>query len=209
MDFSFKNYKAKFVIPIAIGLSLLIDYLITNCLVPLLKEYVDCGERIIRIPGNATIIGSIFVFYDKVLWKIWGFKELVNVPNLNGRFRGKINYVFDEKPGETECAVEIKQTASKIKIHCYFKGQEGISTDSISLVENVVLRDDDYHLYLFYLNSGSKEDGSLDSHEGANYLKVIGPNHKKLKGHYFTNRLKQTKGRMEVNFETKKLKGEF
>jgi len=81
------------------------------------------------------------------------------------------------------------------------------------LVEDIRLEEDGFFdVYLFYQNSGTKQNNGLDCHEGANKLRFI-PAKKgkrsKLIGHYFTNRQIQTRGEIEATFVSKKIEGKF
>ena len=132
---------------------------------------------------------------------------------MSGRYVGKISFTFDDKPNEKDCVIEITQNASRIKICSYFNNANQEKTSSVSLVEDIKKGDDGFFtIYLFYLNKGSKGDGKLDSHEGANELKFIcsdASKVKRLEGHYFTDRQVQTRGKIEAIFESKTLKGKF
>ncbi len=207
---NFKYYKTAPLITIILMLAGAIDYILQKLIVPFLT---DNGIDFLRAPGNAAIIASIFILYDHFLWKVPIFNLLIKVPNMNGRYTGKIKYEFINKSFEKPCMVEIAQTASKIKIHSYFEKDNDEKTCSISIVEDIQKAEDGFFdIYLFYQNHGSKKDGKLDSHEGANKLRYF-PSRKnkksKLTGHYFTNRNIQTRGEIEVLYKCKKLKGEF
>ena len=99
------------------------------------------------------------------------------VPNMAGRYKGKVKFEWEGKLGEKPCFIEVTQTASKIKVHTYFSDGVNENTSSKSLVEDIKLEEDGfYDVYLFYLNSGSKQNGGLDCHEGANKLRFF-PGH--------------------------------
>ncbi|KAB2815600.1 Cap15 family cyclic dinucleotide receptor domain-containing protein [Phaeocystidibacter marisrubri] len=166
-------------------------------------------------PATTALLLVILGLYDRFLWKLPLFQYMVDVPNMNGRYKGNLNYTFNGKPGSPECTIEIVQTASKIKICTYTKNHLGTVTESTSVAESIVKDESDfYSIYFFYQNGGTKESNQLDSHEGANFLKFIPANNRhnrlaKLKGHYFTNRQTQTKGEIEAEFEGNELKREF
>ena len=221
MEFTLRYYKTQPLVIIIIVLASAIDLIIANLMIPLLEclnNENSLGENfyVIRAPTNTALIVSILALYDNYLWKYGIFKLLVNVPNLNGRYKGVLNSSFTDKPIYTYA--EIKQTASKIKIQFYFKDGNNQETSSKSLIENIELADDGfYRLYLFYLNTGTTGNGNLDCHEGANVLKYIPENNKgsnkkpaELIGHYFTNRKPcQTRGNLKYEFEDKQRKGYY
>lgn len=210
MKFSLKYYNPSITISVILILAGLIDFFYQRCLYPYISENIESFEGIIRGPSNATIIGAFLYIHNKFLWKLPIFKLLVRIPDMNGRYKGSINYVFKKQNGTKECVIEIKQDASNIKVNSYFKNDTNESTYSESIIEDIKEKDGFYNVYFFFQNSGTKSERSLDSHEGANILKFL-PNGgtPKLKGHYFTNRLTQTKGEIEVLFESKIRKGEF
>ncbi|MEI7491301.1 MAG: hypothetical protein WCK92_07880 [Bacteroidota bacterium] len=208
---NFKYYKTTYLITVVILLAGLLDWSIGTFLIPLLKN--NHLEYLIRIPSNAAIIGGLLILYDQFLWKCPIFSFLVSVPDMNGRYTGNIHYRWKNEAQSKDCVVEINQTASKIHVRSFFNNENRQRTESRSFIETIEKGDDgNYSIYLFYSNGGSKTDGKLDTHEGANMLKYLPKTTKtrsKLTGYYFTNRQKQTKGEIEVVFESKKRKGEF
>lgn len=208
---TFKYYKTYYLIAVVIVLSSLLDWSIEELLIPLLKNYHL--EYFIRIPSNATIIGGLLVLYDQFLWKFPIFKLLVRVPDMNGRYKGKIHYKLKNESRSKDCIIEIHQTASKIHVRSFFNSEDDQKTESQSFIETIEKGSDGkYSIYLFYSNGGSKKDGILDTHEGANMLKYLPQtkdNPSKLIGYYFTNRQKQTRGEIEVVYESNNKKGEF
>ena len=207
---NFKYYKTSRLILVIILLAISIDFLLNELIVPFLKSK---GIEFFRAPGNVAIIAMILAFYDKFLWRFPFFNLLVSVPHIAGRYKGIIKYEFQGISDEKECCIEVKQSASKIKIHSYFNNDENEKTDSKSLIEDIRLEEDGFFdIYLFYINNGNKMNSTLDCHEGANKLRYI-PASKgrkaQLFGHYFTNRQIQTRGEIEAEFESHHLKGKF
>jgi hypothetical protein len=207
---NFKYYKTGYLISLIILLASILDWSIGTYILPLLSNN---HLEFLRIPSNAAIIGGLLMLYDQFLWKWPLFNLLVIVPDMNGRYIGKINYTFNKDACSKECVVEIHQTASKIHVRSFFNSENGQRTDSRSFIEAIAKGHDGiYSIYLLYSNGGSKADRKLDTHEGANvlnYLKQTTKSPSKLIGYYFTNRQKQTKGEIEVVFESKEIKGIF
>lgn len=205
-----KYYRVAPLISVILLLAVGLDMLLEDWIVPFLQSH---GVGFMRAPGNATIIGSILILYDKVLWKYPILNLMVKTPYMAGRYEGFISYEWNNKSERKNCVVEVVQTASKIKMFFYFNNGQDQKTISHSLVEEIRQEDDgNFGVYMFYINGGSKKDGVLDCHEGANQLRYL-PGGKKQKakliGHYFTNRNIQTRGEMEVDFFSKKIKGKF
>ena len=133
MEFTLRYYKAKPLVVIILLLASAIDNIIANFLIPLFEclnneNSLDEILYVIRAPTNTALIVSILALYDNYLWKHRFFKHLVNVPNLNGRYKGVLNSSYTDKP--IYSFAEIKQTASKIKIQFYFKDGNNQETSS-------------------------------------------------------------------------------
>ncbi|GMN11365.1 hypothetical protein MTsPCn9_10280 [Croceitalea sp. MTPC9] len=207
---SFKYYKTSWLIPVILILAAGLDFAIVEWLIPVLKER---DMDFLRAPTNVALITGFLKVYDKYLWRFKGLNFLVNVPNMSGRYKGCVKYEWDKKKEKKPCFIEIKQTASKIKINGYFNDDNEESTDSYSLVEDIRLGEDTFYwIYFFYTNGGHKINATLDDHEGANVFKYLPAEiggKAKLKGYYFTNRTVQTRGAIEAEYETNKLKGTF
>ncbi len=209
---SFKFYKSTPLIISIIILSGLIDYAVGHWISPFLADHLSPKSHF-RVPTTVSLLGMFFILFDNLLWKLPVFNLLMAVPNIAGRYKGKVKFEWDGKSGEKDCFIEVTQTASKIKVHTYFSDGVNENTSSKSLVEDIKHEEDGfYDVYLFYLNSGSKQNGGLDCHEGASKLRFF-PGHNgsatQLKGHYFTNRQIQTRGEIETVFVSKKLEGKF
>jgi hypothetical protein len=204
MKLSLRYYKTNLLIATILALAFGIDMSFE-----LIQNYFDRHtDFILRAPTNAAMITSLLFLYDRYLWRYPVLNKLIYVPNLNGRYVGCIEYEWDRTSQEMECAVEIIQTASSIQIHTYFKSEKHENTYSQSLVEDIRFEKGQHSIYFFYFNAGTTINSDLDCHHGANYLRVIlneESSPKRLTGNYFTNRSTQTKGKIEVNFESRKL----
>jgi hypothetical protein len=201
---SLKHYRATPLIIFILMLATTIDWLFG-------KIAPHLHDHIIRAPSNAAIIGLILTAYDKWLWKLKVLGLLVTVPNLNGRYRGSLMSSYDGNSVEKECVIEIFQTASKTTIYLFAKNQQKEQSYSKSVSDVIHDNEDNQHQLLFrYYNYGS-DDKKLNGHEGFNQLKVDRKKDGtiKLKGHYFTNREPQTRGKISVKFESHRRKQRF
>ncbi len=209
---TFKYYKTTPLIITIIILSGLVELCVGKWINPFLTQYLPIGSHL-RVPTTVSILGLMFIFYNQYLWKLPFFNLLMDVPNISGRYEGKVKYVWNEVNSEKKCFTEIIQTASKIKIHTYFSDGANENTFSKSMVEDIKQEEDGFFdVYLFYQNSGTKQNGGLDGHEGANKLRFLpgkDGNSNQLIGHYFTNRQKQTRGEIEGTLISKQLQGKF
>jgi hypothetical protein len=209
---TFKYYKTVPLITTILILSGLVELCVGNLINPCLANYLPVGNHF-RVPTTVSILGLLFFIYNQYLWKIPVFKLLMSVPDISGRYEGKVKYEWEGIKNEKKCFIEVVQTASKIKVQTYFSDGVSENTCSKSLVEDIKQEEDGFFdIYLFYLNSGTKQNGGLDCHEGANKLRFI-PRGKtvnnQLIGHYFTNRQVQTRGEIEAIQISKKLNGKF
>jgi hypothetical protein len=206
MQFSLKYYKPELLIPFV----LILAYILDTIMLILIEQFPRI--EIIRAPSNPALIAMFLGIHNKYLWHLSGFNYLVRVPDMRGRYSGKIKYIWDGQESSKECKVEIIQTASTVSVRCYFNNEEDEKTSSKSLVEEIREEDGFFYLYFFYLNSGTLENDKLDCHEGVNtfkYIPATTDKKAKLTGNYFTNRQIQTRGIIDVLFESKKLNGEF
>lgn len=209
---TFKYYKTTALIITIIILSGLIEICVGKWINPFLAQHLSVGSHF-RVPTTVSILGIFFFLYNQYLWKFPVFNFLMDVPDMTGRYEGKVKYVWNGANGEKKCFIEVIQTASKIKIHSYFSDGVNENTSSKSLIEDIKQDEDGFFdIYLFYLNSGTKQNGGLDCHEGANKLRFIPSkdgSSNKLIGHYFTNRQTQTRGEIEGTLISKHLQGKF
>ena len=148
------------------------------------------------------LVATLLGFYDKWLWKFPVLNLLVRIPNLNGEYEGTVEYHWDGENQNKRCNLQIQQTASFIKIKCFFE-REGENETSSESKKTFFDTDEmgNYSLYFYYGNKGSCKDGdTLDQHEGMTILEVTKKDKDiKLEGYYFTNRNPQTKGRIKVS----------
>lgn len=209
---TFKYYRTTPLIVTIIILSGLVELIVGNYINPFIAQYLSVGSHF-RVPTTVSLLGLLFYIYNQFLWKVPVLKLLMDVPDISGRYEGKIKYEWDGVNNEKKCFIEVIQTASKIKVHTYFSDGVNENTSSKSLVEEIKQDEDGFFdIYLFYLNSGTKLNGGLDCHEGANKIRFIpGRSGKKnqLSGHYFTNRQTQTRGEIEAILISKDLQGKF
>lgn len=209
---SFKYYKTTPLIITIIILSGLIELIVGNYINPFIAQYLSV-ESHFRVPTTVSLLGLLFYIYNQFLWKMPVLKLVMDVPDISGRYEGKIKYEWDGVNNEKKCFIEVIQTASKIKVHTYFSDGVNETTSSKSLVEEIKQDEDGFFdIYLFYLNSGTKQNGGLDCHEGANKIRFIPGRRGKMNqliGHYFTNRQTQTRGEIEAILISKELQGKF
>ena len=148
-----------------------------------------------------TLIFAFLFVYDKWLWKYPILGLLVRVPNITGEYTGSVEYSLDGRKQSKACALEIRQSASHIKVRCTF-GCPG-DTQTTSDSKEALFTEDElggYKLLFYYENYGSQlKRDILDPHYGFNILDVKRVNGEiRLEGIYFTNRNPQTRGNLTV-----------
>lgn len=189
---NFNNYK---VVPLTIIIALSWTVFAKS-----LSFFWDYG--VLQGFAPTALVIAILYCYDRWLWKLPVFSWLVNVPNLNGKYRGSVEYHWDGKNQKKECTLEIRQTASHIKVDGEFSKKNENDTTSESKLAFFTMDNTGAHkLYIYYQNEGSGVAGdTLNQHEGFEVLRVKEEDNRNitLTGYYFTNRDPQTKGRINL-----------
>lgn len=143
-------------------------------------------------------------------WKWYWLKWLVNVPDISGRYSGKLTSSYPDasnRPVIKECVLEIKQSASAIHIRGYF-GDEGTfenTSTSVSVSEELVKEKDGFFtLYYIFSNESQPLQVQLKNHAGTSKFKYY-PDIRQLNGDYYNQRTNY--GTIMVSFEQEELLG--
>lgn len=208
----FRYYKPKMLLYTIIILSI-----IYGIILHLTSDFINgfLTKPYIHYPTVSTLIVLTLLLIDKYGIKTALLKKIFWIKDISGRYEGKIKYknfktgIEEEKP----CFLEIEQSASKISIQTYFDfkyTQTSEKTTSKSIVTSIVSDGfENQQLVFTYHNSGSTVKG-LHSSNGTNILSIIERNNNLfLEGLYYTDKEPQTKGEMNVEFKSKKLKRKF
>lgn len=161
--------------------------------------------------STVSLISLMLLLIDKYLWKCSFMKWLIDIPNLNGRYEGELVSSYRDDLGNNikkRCIIEIKQTASEIKIFSYYSdlNSDKQTSCSYSVLEEIISRDDNvFKLYYVYDNKAEILN-ELSDHSGTCILQYYS-NEKKLEGEYYNARA--YKGNIKVSFKEKKLKGKL
>jgi hypothetical protein len=211
---NFKYYKTEFLIIFIVGLYIPCSFL-SDWLESFFKAWtmVDGIIKMSHSFSTLTLMSIGFIFVNEVGWKLRAFKWLVNIPNMNGRYKGRlISTYIDPRTGHPvtkECVIEIKQNASKIHLSSYFsdEGATAPSSSSHSVSEQLVREESGFFkLYYIYVNDTGFLDGEVRNHTGTSYF-LYYPDIKTLKGDYYNQRL--NKGEFSVAFQQRKRLGRF
>jgi hypothetical protein len=190
---NFKYYKPEKLILIIIGLtvifggiSMFIHHTIAG--LPEVPQYLILFTDSFTVP---FFIGITLHFINKKWWKYKNFAWLVNIPDLNGRYVGKLvsSYIIEGTTDNVilDCVLEIKQTASSIHISGYFGKieEEYISSSSNSVSEEIVLeRNGFFKLFYIFTNEPGGISDQLNNHIGTAKFSYL-PDKKTLDGIYY------------------------
>jgi hypothetical protein len=153
------------------------------------------------------LTGLSLLLIDRIGWKKEWMGWLIELPDLNGRYFGKLESSHLDKhgyPTKIEFAVEIVQNASSIHISSYYDNPETKAhSESHSKVEHIEKQHNGaFKLFYAYSNQPGVLLGDLNEHNGTASL-IYYPDIKKLKGTYYNQR--GNKGSFEATFESSKL----
>ncbi|RYY70760.1 MAG: hypothetical protein EOO13_05450 [Chitinophagaceae bacterium] len=205
----FKYYKSERLILFIIALALLLGFIVTAYIHPLIEHLNEPFHSIILYTEMFTVpffMTIIFFYIDKRGWKNNLFKWLVDIPNLSGRYEGKIisSYLIDGKNVEISFAVEIVQTSSSIHISSYYLNPElSEYTSSYSVIEQIEKQKNGaFKLYYLYSNMPGKLNTILTQHDGTAYATYLA-DIKQLDGGYYNSR--RNTGEFKANWVNKEL----
>ncbi|TDD94124.1 Cap15 family cyclic dinucleotide receptor domain-containing protein [Flavobacterium cellulosilyticum] len=205
---NFKYYKSKSLILFIIILSIVYSQLSKELdqLLPTDSTFREIWKYV-DLFSTFSLLFLTLLFINEIGWKWKLFKWLVDIPNLNGRYEGTLESTYQTNGANTikDCAIEITQTASKIKILSYYGDPETENqTSSGKSVSEEIYKEVDgfFIIYHIYLGEPNKLETHLNVHSGSSSMKYH-PDEKKLIGNYYNDRT--NKGKLEVTFKQKKL----
>jgi len=207
---NFRYFEAKNLIIFVIILSIIFSWLSNELdkLLPTVSTFKEIWKYL-DLFSTVSLLFLTLLFIDKVGWKWKFFKWLVDIPNLNGRYEGTLESIFQSNGANTikDCAIEIKQTASKIKVFSYYgdPGTNNQTSTGYSHCEEIVHEEDGFFsVYHVFSNEPGTLQTQWNNHHGAFYMKYY-PDIKLLDGNYFNDR--PNKGTVKVIFKQNKLLG--
>jgi len=154
----------------------------------------------------AFIAACLFII-NEYLWRFPWMKWLVDIPDLNGRYKGELVSSYVGPNGQQvrkECVIEIIQNASGIHVYSYHadKGSRLQTSMAYSIVEEIVKeKNGSFKLYYLFANEPDSMIEALHKHNGTVQLTYLADK-KQLVGEYYNHRL--NKGTMDLTFEGKK-----
>ena len=208
---NFKYYKTSTLIPFILVMGVIYGVL-SGLIQESLKENAILNQinDYIGIFSTIGLITLTLVFINQIGWKWNIFKWLIDIPNLNGRYKGELISSFSTVDGNhviKDCVLEIKQSASSIHIFSYF-GDKGINNQSsraYSVSEEIIQETNGlFQIFYIFTNEPDTLHTQLNNHLGTTKLKYY-PDNKTLDGDYY-NQIKNI-GTIKVTFEQKQLLG--
>lgn len=157
-----------------------------------------------------SVLGTmvlLYLLFDNYLWKWNFFRKIrfIDIPDLNGRWKGVIKSSFQNHETELPAVIEIQQTSSKIFIAMYLQ-----ESSSKSLVAGFVKGDDNQPEIHYEYENIPKADAkhSMRIHFGTAQLRYCADKAYFLDGHYYSSaRDRATYGTMKFQREGFKLLG--
>jgi len=215
---NFNNYKPKILVRTILGLTallFLIVQLISNNgsfnLNLLFKE-------IFKSAVPVGIILAVFEFYNKTLWKYPLLNRMIQIPNIEGSYSGKlISTHIDFKTKQLvskDCVIEIKQTGTDFSVYGYFAYDDEDETSSVSESLSYSLLSEGkekMELAYYYINKPRKKRdkyGDLNQHNGSGILCWNKYNPETINVEYF-NKDRNSKGHIQLTKISNDLKGKF
>lgn len=219
MDINFKHYHSGKLVTTLFVLLITCTALV-NWLGPIIGTYIppsfaaslDNIKEHINVLSPTFLVALIMAWINKSFWKFSVMSWLVDLPNLNGRYKGTLtsSWIDTEKNSvisskSMDCIYEIKQDASKLVINTYFR-EQGKSSESSkgTMISGEIVKqaDDSFKIYFIFDNTPDILDKAKGAHRGASVFTYY-PDKKQLKGDYFNDR--RNIGTIDVTLVGKKL----
>jgi hypothetical protein len=206
---NFRYFKPDRLILLIIGLSVIFGFASTF-IHHFVSELAEPFKNLILYTDSFTVPFFVFLIIfliNKYGWKNSKFKWLIDIPNLNGRYLGKLtsDYEVIKSPNIMDCVIEITQTASEIHIFGYFGdiSTNFVSSSSQGISAELSKENNDlFKLYYVFANETSGMPAKFNNHTGTASFNYY-PDKKMLDGVYY-NKLKNT-GTIKVTFQQEAL----
>lgn len=145
----------------------------------------------LQAPSALGLYGALYGAFDRKLWYRAFFRRtgIIKVPDLRGRWHGRITTSFDEHATQHEVDVSIFQTWTRLVVEL-----DGKDSRSHSLVAGLVVEDNPVPILSYqYLNEpGPSAKSTMVIHYGTVLLRLIDAT--SLQGEYYSGRGRETFG---------------
>ncbi len=187
------------------ALSVGFSYALNAMLQAISTKHPSSWYFLIDTVGAIGAYGLLYKLFDLYLWKYLPWKAFgtVDVPNIEGRWKGEIFSSYDGRNSPIESVLEIKQTFSQVKVCMYMK-----KSYSYSLVAGFVKEQtEETTLHFEYLNiPNDQASDTMSPHFGTAFL-VLHSDTNKIYGEYYNSPRfsRGHAGRYEFKFHQKVL----
>jgi hypothetical protein len=149
-------------------------------------------------PSAFFIFGVLYWAFAKYCWKwrLWRRLDIVEVPDLNGRWKGHLKTSFDSHENRHAIEVEVKQHWTKMSVHL-----EAKKSFSYSVTASLLVNDPRGILLCYqYINEPKSATASseMSMHRGTTYLRL---SEHALEGHYYAGRSRENHGYIKIEKE--------
>ena len=165
---------------------------------------------VFEAPTTVVLLLLMFWIFNEVLWKFYPIRKIFNLPNINGRYEGKLTSTYTEtheQNGTYKIALEIKQSLTSISVFLYTE-----RSCSHSLIASIGRNSNHNHELMYvYQNrtSAMNSDADMRDHRGVAFLEIFDEG-KTIVGNYFNNpRERGRYGKMNLTKKQCSLKGKF
>lgn len=200
------RYKVEYrIVVLCILLSVLLSPMVHSLWNEFVKKYPFISEYVSRLDFVGILVSPMTIailypciksLFKNFLWRKKFFVRILEVPNLNGKWKGILHSTFDSGK-EVPMILTIKQNWEEMSCHCVFPDTNSTSE---ALVINLDISDSSIPKLMFkYQNqSYNSAETLLQPHTGYNELTIEGT---RIKGIYFTNRSPQTNGTIDLTLD--------
>lgn len=214
---NFKYYKTvpliSFIIVLAV-LGALMNYgvgkLFESGTVPgILADVLGIGSIVAYTTVGLVIVNRWGWVWKLKSWKVFGW--LIDLPDLRGRYSGKLISNFQEngQKKEMNCVIEITQTGSEVKVFSYYHDPltNQDSSTSTSIVEEIIKEANGlFKVHFMFSNKPGTHQEQLMDHDGTAWI-LYYPDVKKIKMEYYNKR--GNNGNADAVFEQSEVLGRF
>lgn len=164
----------------------------------------------LKVGVMTTVIGLLWLVYDKSLWKMPFFRGmgwLCSTPNLNGRWEGVVDRDGENSPHPF--VMEISQTMTKIKFYTYTRRSKGESI-AVKIVKDEL--GEKYKLIAYWrTRAANREDSAkFEEFNGVSVIDLsLSEKESRMSDFYFTDRYPHTRGKTDLKWVGEKKIGRF
>lgn len=134
-----------------------------------------------------------FRVFDEYLWKCSLFSPIVKAPNLNGKWKGKLDSSHNKTSDLIDATMEITQTWQNIEIRLKTKNSRSKTVTAAFFTKT---RDSIELSYQYQSNPNPKAIVDLHIHKGTGWI-ILAPDQKSFEGGYYNGRDNKNHGSLK------------